>query len=70
VVFDRALANGNLLLAEMTARELGWINLLDALQLLALLTVKDPRRGERAKHAGCAVTLRRIRRPGCARRRP
>jgi hypothetical protein len=33
----------------MTARELGWINLLDALQLLALLTVKDPRRGERAK---------------------
>ena len=49
VVFDRALANGNLLLAEMTARELGWINLLDALDLLALLTVKDPRRGERAK---------------------
>ena len=49
MVFDRALANGNLLLAEMTARELGWINLLDALQLLALLTVEDPRRGERAK---------------------
>ena len=49
MVFDRALGNGNLLLAEMTARELGWINLLDALQLLALLTVKDPRRGERAK---------------------
>lgn len=33
----------------MTAAELGWVNLLDALALLALLVEKDPRRGERGK---------------------
>jgi hypothetical protein len=35
--------------AETTAVELGWIDLLDALELAALLATKDPERGERAK---------------------
>jgi hypothetical protein len=35
--------------AETTAVELGWIDLLDALELAALLATKDPERAERAK---------------------
>lgn len=49
MIFERALASGDLLGAETTAAELGWINLLDALALLALLVEKEPRRGERGK---------------------
>ena len=69
-VFEAALARGNLLVAETTAVELGWIDLLDALELAALLATKDPERAERAKGDGYAATSTPIPVPACARPQP
>lgn len=45
----RALAHGNLVLAETTAREVGQVDLREALELAALIAKHDPRvRGRRA----------------------
>ena len=47
--FRRALERGNLLLAETTAREVGHVDLREALELAALIAKHDPRvRGRRA----------------------
>jgi hypothetical protein len=46
-IFRRAVANGNLLIAEMTARELGRLTLADALDLFVLVIEKDPERRDR-----------------------
>ena len=46
-IFKRAIENGNLLVAEMTARELERITLAEALDLTALVAAKDPRRQSR-----------------------
>jgi hypothetical protein len=46
-VFKRAIERGNLLIAEMTARELGRLTLADALDLLGLVVEKDPERRDR-----------------------
>jgi hypothetical protein len=46
--FQRAIQRGHLLAAEMAARELGQINLADALALTALMAVTAPARFERA----------------------
>ena len=48
VVYRKALQRGNLLVAEATAREIGHIDLLEALELTALIARRDPRvRGRR-----------------------
>ena len=46
-VFRRAIERGNLLVAEATAREIGRLGLAEALDLTALIAVKDPRRRSR-----------------------
>jgi len=46
-VFQRAIDRGNLLVAENTLREIGRVTLVEALQLTALIAVKDPRRHAR-----------------------
>jgi hypothetical protein len=46
-IFQRAIENGNLLVAEMTARELGRITLHEALLLTALVADQDPERRSR-----------------------
>ena len=45
--FNRAVERGNLLVAEITLREIGRVTLVEALQLTALIAVKDPRRHTR-----------------------
>jgi hypothetical protein len=47
-VFRRAIERGNLLVAEMTAREIGKVSLIEALELTALIALKDPPRHGRA----------------------
>jgi hypothetical protein len=47
-VFRRAIERGNLVIAEMTAREIGRISLVEALELTALIARKDPLRHGRA----------------------
>ncbi len=47
-IFERSLKNGNLIMAEATARELSHISLGDALELTALIAAKDPHRADRA----------------------
>jgi hypothetical protein len=47
-LFRRALERGNLLMAETAARELGRLTLADALELTALIALKDARRFPRA----------------------
>jgi hypothetical protein len=47
-VFRRALEHGNLMLAETTAREIGHVELSEALELTALIALHDVARGERA----------------------
>ena len=48
-MFRRALERGNLILAETTAREVGHVDLREALELAALIAKHDPRvRGRRA----------------------
>jgi len=46
-VFKRALQRENLLVAEATAREIGHVSLLEALDLTALIARKAPRRHPR-----------------------
>ena len=46
--FTRAIKNGNVLRAEMAAREMGGLSLADALSLCELLAGRDPARFERA----------------------
>jgi ribosomal protein S7 len=48
-IFNRAIENGNLLVAEMAARELGRISLDESLALTALVVQKDP--GRRSRYA-------------------
>jgi hypothetical protein len=48
VTFARAVERGNLVVAEITARELGRLDLKDALELTALIAVHDRDRGRRA----------------------
>jgi hypothetical protein len=45
--FRRAIERGNLSVAETTAREMGHVSLLEALQLTALLALRDRGRGSR-----------------------
>ncbi len=45
--FARAIERGNVIAAEASARELGTLRLVDALELTALLARKDPRRARR-----------------------
>jgi hypothetical protein len=55
-IFQRAIEHGNLILAEGMAREVGQITLAEALELVALVAQKDPRR-----HSSYAVRwLRRL----------
>jgi hypothetical protein len=46
-IFRRAVEHGNLILAEGMARELGQITLAEALELVALVAQKNPRRHSR-----------------------
>jgi hypothetical protein len=46
-IFRRAIENGNVMLAEMTARELKGITLAESLALTALVVQKDPARRSR-----------------------
>lgn len=46
-IYNRAIERGNLLVAETTMREIGRVTLVEALQLTALIAVKDPRRHAR-----------------------
>ena len=46
-IFRRALERGNLLVAEVTAREVGAIELREALELTALIAERDRPRSER-----------------------
>jgi hypothetical protein len=48
VIFHRAIERGNLMLAETTAREMGHVDLGEALELVALIARHDPRRHGRA----------------------
>jgi hypothetical protein len=47
-IFKRAIERRNVVLAEMTARELGHVSLEEALQLLLLYAAHDPAKFERA----------------------
>jgi hypothetical protein len=47
-IFTRAIERGNLLVAETVAREIGQISLGEALDIVALIAFKDPRRHGRA----------------------
>jgi hypothetical protein len=60
-IFKRAIENGNVVVAEMTARELGRITLEEALALTVLVVQKDP--GRRSRYAvrwysGCSRRMR------------
>jgi hypothetical protein len=46
-IYKRAIERGNLLVAENMLREIGRVTLVEALQLTALIAVKDPRRHSR-----------------------
>lgn len=48
VTFRRAIEHGNIVVAEITTRELGRIGLAEALELTALIAQKDWERGRRA----------------------
>jgi hypothetical protein len=64
-IFSRAIENGNLVVAEQVAREVGNLTLEEALRLLFLYADKDPARYEKAAlrwldlylEKGKAVTL-------------
>jgi hypothetical protein len=47
-IFHRAIERGNLVVAEVTAREIGRVSLMEALELTALIALKDSRRHGRA----------------------
>jgi hypothetical protein len=44
MIFRRALQRGNLVLAEVTAREIGRVTIAEALELTALVARKQPHR--------------------------
>jgi ribosomal protein S7 len=46
-IFQRAIERGNLLVAETTAREMGTMSLMEALELTSLIALKDSRRRSR-----------------------
>jgi ribosomal protein S7 len=46
-IFRRAIERGNLPVAETTAREMGTISLMEALELTSLIALGDPRRRSR-----------------------
>jgi hypothetical protein len=46
-IFKRAIENGNVVVAEMAAREVGRLTLAEALTLTALVVQKDPARRSR-----------------------
>jgi hypothetical protein len=46
-IFKRAIENGNVLVAEATARELGRVSLGESLALVGLVAVKEPHRHSR-----------------------
>lgn len=46
--FRRAISGGSLLLAEVSARELGYLDLNDALDLISLYAAEQPEKVERA----------------------
>jgi beta-phosphoglucomutase-like phosphatase (HAD superfamily) len=43
-IFHRAIERRNLLIAETTAREIGWVSLDEALELVCLVAEKAPNR--------------------------
>jgi hypothetical protein len=45
--FRRAIERGNLIVAETTAKEMGHVTLLEALQLTSLVALRDRDRGSR-----------------------
>jgi hypothetical protein len=45
--FQRAIERGNLVVAEVTAREIGRISLVEAMELTALVAKRDPQRHSR-----------------------
>ena len=47
VILRRALERGHVVVAEITARELGRLDLADALELTALVAIKTPPRSRR-----------------------
>jgi hypothetical protein len=47
-IFRRAIERGNLVVADVTAREMGRISLIEALELTALIALKDSQRHGRA----------------------
>ena len=49
--FRRAIEHGNLMLAELTVREIGRISLDESLALIPLIALKDPRRRSRSSRA-------------------
>jgi hypothetical protein len=53
------VANGNLLIAEMTAREHGRLTLADALDLLVMVVEKDPTGETGSRFGGCSGCSRR-----------
>ena len=67
-VFPEALEHGNLMLAEVTAREVGHIDLSEALELTALIALRDRPRAssygvrwlQRYVEAGGAVTIEEV----------
>jgi hypothetical protein len=56
-IFQRAIECGNLLVAQNTLREIGRVTLVEALQLTALIAVKDPRRHARVSARWLARSL-------------
>jgi hypothetical protein len=64
-IFRRALERGNLVLAEVTAREIGRVTIAEALELTALVARKQPHRYGRFA-ARWAVPLSRRRQPSRA----
>jgi hypothetical protein len=48
VVFQRAIERGNVVAAELAARQLGGLSLVDALELTALIALRDRGRAGRA----------------------
>ena len=47
-IFKRAIESGTVLIAEMAAREVGSLNLAEALELVCLYAEADPSKFERA----------------------
>ena len=59
-IFRRALERGNLVLAEVTAREIGRVTIAEALELTALVARKQPHRYGRFAADDEGITAARI----------